>query len=145
MIDNRDLVAVNLLRSQQWPISHSDFVAHFAMNRVEAFQDFGFVVRNIDPRNSLDKAVAANLNRGERRKKFNRSPRDHRKALLRAWLLRSGGCCCRGLESGIALRPSARIDIAAGIIGIRLGRMRPDAIEFFVISALSSSHAIEFS
>ena len=76
-IDHCDFVAVNLLRGQQRPIDYPNLAARFAMSGVESFQHFGFVVRNIDAGNSLDKGVAANLDCGEGRKKFNRSLHTH--------------------------------------------------------------------
>src|SRR5207244_8320745 len=45
-IDNRDFVAMNLLRGKQWPISNSNLPSSLAMNRIEPLQCFGLVVWN---------------------------------------------------------------------------------------------------
>src|SRR5207253_8916643 len=44
LIDRRNFVAVNLLRSKKWPISDSNFAPHFAVNGIEPLQYLGFVV-----------------------------------------------------------------------------------------------------
>jgi hypothetical protein len=44
LIDHRDFVSMNLLRSEQWPFRHSNVSTHFAMNGIEALQCLGFVM-----------------------------------------------------------------------------------------------------
>src|SRR5260370_41585524 len=44
LIDNRDFVSMNLLCGQKRPFCHSNFSTHLAMNSIESFQCFGFVV-----------------------------------------------------------------------------------------------------
>jgi hypothetical protein len=58
-IDNRDLVAMDLLRSQERPIGHSNLASDLPMNTVEPAKRFSFIVRNVDAGNTFDERVPA--------------------------------------------------------------------------------------
>jgi hypothetical protein len=70
MIDNRDFIAVDLLCSEQRPISDSDLATKLAMSRIQSPKGLGFVVRNINAWNARDKTVTNIWNRRERWKVF---------------------------------------------------------------------------
>jgi hypothetical protein len=76
-IDKSYPVAVDLFGRDERPIAHSQRMAHFAMDRVEPRQHFGFVIRHIDPRNPSDECAPTNAGGVEHRKMFNQLFRDH--------------------------------------------------------------------
>src|SRR5262245_4146474 len=67
-IDDCDFVSVNLLSGEKRPIAYADCVTNFAMRRFEPLQYFGFIMRNVDARNSLRESVTTKANRGQRGK-----------------------------------------------------------------------------
>lgn len=64
--------------------------------------------------------------------------------LLRTRFRSCGGRRC-GLETDVRLRTAARIDIAAGVVGICFGSVRRNAIELLGVRGLRSRDAIKFS
>jgi hypothetical protein len=79
LIDDRDFISVDLLGGEQRPIRHSNFSTRLAMNSIKPLQRFGFVMGNIDARDSLNQRVTAKRDCLKCRKIFDRDPRDHQK------------------------------------------------------------------
>jgi len=72
LIYHCDFVPVNLLRGDQRPFADADCIANFAMGRTKPVQNFGFIVRNIDTRNSSRENVPTDSNRVQCGKLFER-------------------------------------------------------------------------
>src|SRR5207249_1075639 len=95
----------------------------------------------------FDKGVTANVDCGQRRKKFNGSARAHLKQsvviLFRAWVVRNRCGCRRSLKAGIAFWFATRIDVAARVISASVCRMWRNAVELLSVSALRPGDSIE--
>src|SRR2546425_9093651 len=67
-LNNSNFVSVNLFGGEQRPIRHADCVANFTVRGIEPHQYFGFVMRDVDSRNSMRENVAADSDCAQRGK-----------------------------------------------------------------------------
>jgi len=71
-IDSGDFVAVNLFCGKQRPTFNTNCASNVSMRGFESSQCFGFIVQNIDARDSPDESVPANAARFKRCKLLDR-------------------------------------------------------------------------
>ena len=66
---------MDLFGRKQWPIDYADRATDFRVRNVQSLEHLGFIVRDVDPRNSTRKNVATGFDRTERGKLLERKPR----------------------------------------------------------------------